>query len=90
MYKRQAIDNAAQSLQLTGSIALRGGNENDPFETDGGHYILDASFGHISDPDALSRALHEIPGVVEHGLFLGMAEKAIIASEAGIRTMQRS
>ncbi len=87
---RHAIDNAAQSLQLTGSIALRGGNENDPFETDGGHYILDASFGHISDPDALSRALHEIPGVVEHGLFLGMAEKAIIASEAGIRTMQRS
>ena len=87
---QHAIDNAAQSLQLTGSIALRRGNENDPFETDGGHYILDASFGHISDPDALSRALHDIPGVVEHGLFLGMAEKAIIASDAGITTMQRN
>lgn len=87
---RHAIDNAAQSLQLTGTVALRQANEGDPFVTDGGHYILDASFGHISDPDALSRALHDIPGVVEHGLFLGLAEKAIIASVDGISTMHRS
>ena len=87
---RHAIDNAAQSLQLTGTVALRQANEGDPFVTDGGHYILDASFGHISDPDALSRALHDIPGVVEHGLFLGLAEKAIIASVDGISTMHRN
>ena len=87
---RHAIDKVAQSLQLTGTVALRQADEGDPFVTDGGHYILDASFGHISDPDALSGALHDIPGVVEHGLFLGLAEKAIIASVDGISTMHRN
>ena len=60
-----------------------------PFVTDGGHFILDASFGRIPDTRALSNALHAIPGVVEHGLFLGLAQLAIIAGAGGIRTVQR-
>ena len=62
--------------------------DGQPFVTDGGHLILDASFGRIPDPRALSNALHAIPGVVEHGLFLDLAKVAIIAGEGGIRTVR--
>lgn len=82
-----ALEKAASDLGLKGSIDLRAGSDGEIFVTDGGHYILDASFGHISDPDALSLALHAIPGVVEHGMFLGLADVAIIATKDGIVTM---
>jgi ribose 5-phosphate isomerase A len=59
---------------LGGRPELRGA----PFVTDGGHYILDCSFGAIADPGRLARALDEMVGVVEHGLFLAMAERALI------------
>ena len=57
-----------------------------PFSTDGGHCILDASFGLIPDAEALSSALHSVPGVVEHGIFLGLAKLAVIAGKDGIET----
>lgn len=73
-----AIAETGKSLDLEGSIELRmAGTQT--FITDGGHFILDASFGRIPDPRALSEALHDIPGVVEHGLFLGLATRVIIA-----------
>jgi ribose 5-phosphate isomerase A len=80
-----AIEKAASDLDLSGSLTLRmtGG---EAFVTDGGHLILDASFGRIPDTRALSNALHAIPGVVEHGLFLGLARVAILAGADGIRT----
>lgn len=84
---RVAIDKAASSLGLGGEILLRPG-EDGPFRTDGGHFILDASFGRIPEAEALSDALHAIPGVVEHGLFLSMTTAAIIAGEAGVRTLE--
>jgi ribose 5-phosphate isomerase A len=59
-----------------------------PFVTDGGHFIIDASFGRIPDTRALSNALLAIPGVVEHGLFLGMADTAIVAGTDGVRTLR--
>ncbi len=59
----------------------------EPFVTDGGHLILDASFGRIPDTRALSEALHAIPGVVEHGLFLGLATAVIVAGADGIETL---
>jgi ribose 5-phosphate isomerase A len=62
--------------------------DGQPFVTDGGHLILDASFGRIPDTRALSNALFAIPGVVEHGLFLGMARLAIVAGAGGIRSIQ--
>ena len=55
--------------------------------TDGGHYILDASFGRIPDAEALSNRLHAIPGVVEHGLFINLASAAVIAGPAGARML---
>lgn len=84
---RLAVERAASRLGLSGEIALRPG-DGGGFETDGGHYILDASFGRIPDAEALSAALHAIPGVVEHGLFIGMVSVAIIAGEDGIRTLR--
>ncbi len=80
-----AIRDAASRLGLAGGLTLRGGE--DPFVTDGGHLILDASFGRIRDPEALSNALHLVPGVVEHGLFIGLATRAIIAFPDGVRQM---
>lgn len=81
-----AIQKAATKLGLSGDVTLRMTNDA-PFVTDGGHLILDASFGRIPDTRALSHALHAIPGVVEHGLFLGMATAAIVAGADGIETL---
>lgn len=85
---RLAIESAASALGLSGLIELRK-DRDVPFETDGGHYILDASFGRIPDAEALASALQAIPGVVEHGLFLNIASAAIIAGSSGIRTMKK-
>ncbi|MCO5164538.1 MAG: ribose-5-phosphate isomerase RpiA [Mesorhizobium sp.] len=81
-----AVSKAAASLGLSGPLTLRMTGDQ-PFVTDGGHLILDASFGRIQDARALSDALHAIPGVVEHGLFLGLADLAVIAGSSGIRTL---
>lgn len=84
---RAAIAKVAAGLGLEGPLALRMKDEN-PFTTDGGHYIIDASFGRIPDPKALGNALLAIPGVVEHGLFIGLADVAVVADAAGIKTLQ--
>lgn len=55
------------------------------FVTDGGHFIVDCGFGLIQDAEALSTELFAIPGVVEHGLFIGMARRALIGDKAGVR-----
>lgn len=81
-----AVQKAAASLGQPGPLTLRMTGD-EPFVTDGGHLILDASFGRIPDARALSDALHAIPGVVEHGLFLGLADLAVIAGSTGIRTL---
>ncbi len=84
-----AIEEAAAKCGLAGPLALRL-KDGSPFVTDGGHYIVDASFGRIPDPKTLSDALFAIPGVVEHGLFIGLARAAVVAGNDGIRTMNRS
>ena len=76
---RIAIETEASRLGLGGRIELRRDAAGKPFVTDGGHYILDAAFGAIDDPVALSSRLGDTPGIVEHGLFIGLARGAIIA-----------
>jgi ribose 5-phosphate isomerase A len=83
---RRAVVRAAAGLGLNVEPTLRM-TRGEPFVTDGGHLILDASFGRIPDTRALSDALHAIPGVVEHGLFLGLADTAIVAGDAGVETI---
>jgi ribose 5-phosphate isomerase A len=80
-----AVARAASRLGLEGPLTLRMTN-GEPFVTDGGHLILDASFGRIPDTRALSEALHAIPGVVEHGLFLGLATMVVVAGADRIQT----
>lgn len=84
---RIAIERAASRLGLTGALNLRSSGQ-DLFHTDGGHLIIDASFGRIPDAEALSAELAAIPGVVEHGLFINIASLAIIAGPAGARTLK--
>lgn len=63
-------------------ISLRGG-EADPVITDSGHYLLDCKLGRIDDPDRLAPRFNEIPGVVEHGLFVGIAHEMVVGHADG-------
>ncbi len=58
-------------------------DESRPYLTDEGHYILDCVIPESADPAELATALAGVPGVVEHGLFLGMAELALLGREDG-------
>ncbi|RCL02228.1 MAG: ribose 5-phosphate isomerase A [Candidatus Tokpelaia sp. JSC161] len=79
---RRAIRKVALMLGLEANINLRKTEER-PFVTDNGNFILDASLGPILNPESLSARLLEIPGVVDHGLFLQLASRALIACEDG-------
>jgi ribose 5-phosphate isomerase A len=62
-----------------------------PFITDEGNYILDCRYTPaIADPTALAAAIKAIPGVVEHGLFLGMVQRVVVASPEGVRVLEKS
>jgi len=87
---RNALAQVLVTHGAEGGLKLRQFPAGDNFITDGGHLILDAFFGRISQPEALSRALLDIPGVVQHGLFLGLCEKAYVATADGVRTLLRS
>jgi len=82
---RRHIEQAIADLGLAGPLRLRG--EPKPFVTDGGHYILDCSLGAIEEPERLGEALSTIPGVVEHGLFVGFARTAIVAGAEGVQVL---
>ena len=58
-------------------------DDGEPYVTDEGHFLLDCALGPDSDPDLLGRELNQVPGVVEHGLFVGMAERALLGSPNG-------
>ncbi|KQP92675.1 ribose 5-phosphate isomerase [Methylobacterium sp. Leaf113] len=75
---RKAVAAALRASGCTGDIVLRM-QDGAPFVSDGGHHILDAHLQRIPDPETLSGALWAVPGVVEHGLFLGLATGAILA-----------
>lgn len=83
----KAVESCFARNGLQGKLVLRGGSEH-PFVTDGGHYILDAHLGRIADAAKLANDLVAIPGVVEHGLFLGLAAKAYVAGEQGVVTVE--
>jgi len=60
----------------------------EPVRTDEGHFIYDAACGAIPDPAALAAALKSVTGVVDHGLFLDLADVALIGTEAGVITLE--
>jgi ribose 5-phosphate isomerase A len=64
--------------------------DGSPYVTDGGNHVLDCRFPDgIADPEGLERALALRPGIVESGLFLGMATAAVIAGASGVRVLRR-
>jgi ribose 5-phosphate isomerase A len=67
-------------------IARRNKPDGTPYLTDGGNFILDATFAPIADACALNRRLRAFPGVVETGLFPAMAERALVADDRGVTT----
>ena len=72
-----------------GEIKQRQAPGGGRFVTDQDNYIVDCAFGAIQEPEVLAFALKRVPGVVEHGLFLGVADLAIVAGAAGVRVIRR-
>lgn len=85
---RNMIEMLAADAGCRGEIKMRMGFDDQPFVTDGGNYIFDCAFGRIEDPEALDEALKFIPGVVENGLFLGIADAAIIGAPEGVSVLE--
>ena len=83
---RRQIEHVMREHGAQGDLRQRLTPDARPFVTDGGHLILDALFGRISAPKAVSDALLEIPGVVQHGLFIGLCSRAYVAGPEGVIT----
>jgi len=74
---------------LGADVRLRRDANGQPYVTDEKHLILDCSFGQIRDADGLARELSEMPGVVEHGLFIGMATVVLMAKGSEVVELRR-
>jgi ribose 5-phosphate isomerase A len=86
---RRAIEAAAAASGCAGPALLRRARDGHAFVTDGGHLILDAALERIADPKSLADRLDGIAGVVEHGLFIGLAKAAVLAGTTGVRVVER-
>ncbi len=84
---RQLMQNSINAEGLKGEMILRMDGEK-PLLTDNGNYILDCHLGAISNPKSFAKRLEVIPGVVEHGLFIGMAVRAYVAGTDEIRVLE--
>ncbi|MGQ0446711.1 MAG: ribose-5-phosphate isomerase RpiA [Beijerinckiaceae bacterium] len=84
---RRMVSAAANALGCDGELRLRQTPDGQAFVTDGGHHIVDCFFGAIPRPRDLADRLAAIPGVVEHGLFIGIAKAVISAGPAGIEIL---
>ena len=79
---RRGVAAAAERAGCRGPLDLRR-RDGHAFVTDGGHYILDCAFGAIHDPEALADRLSSVPGVLGHGLFIGMTDAVVMADRSG-------
>ncbi len=85
---RIAIEAAAAACGCPGPAVLRRTREGHAFVTDSDHFIFDAALERIPDPTELALRLSAIPGVVEHGLFIGLVGVAILAEPGGVRMVE--
>jgi ribose 5-phosphate isomerase A len=86
---RRAIETVFADNGVSGQMDIRKARDGHAFVTDGGHWIIDARLGRIPDSRRLAGSLNLIPGVVEHGLFIGLAHMAVLAGSQGIRVIER-
>ena len=84
----RAMRKAFAECGVSGQMALRKAKDGHVFVTDGGHWIMDSHLGRIVDPARLAKRLSAIPGVVEHGLFIGLASMVVLAGVQGIRVVE--
>lgn len=84
---RRLIAREAEIVGCIGTITLRTTQEGQAFVSDSGHYIVDCAFGAIPAPEELAERLISIPGVVEHGLFIGFARAVISAGPEGVEIL---
>ena len=85
---RRAVEAAAVAAGCAGPALLRRGKDGHAFVTDSGHWVLDAALERISDPKKLAERLSAIAGVVEHGLFIGVAQIALLGGADGVRIVE--
>ena len=83
---RRQVVRCLGGLGLSTSLQLRQAG-NDPYVTDNGNYIFDLKLGAIDDPERLAVNLSRLPGVVEHGLFIGLCGGAVVAGPEGETTL---
>ncbi|MFZ0417958.1 MAG: ribose-5-phosphate isomerase RpiA [Candidatus Sulfotelmatobacter sp.] len=74
---------------LGAKVILRQNADGTPYLTDENNYILDCRFGQIPDADGLANKLSDMPGVVEHGLFIGMASVVLVANGSEVVELRR-
>jgi ribose 5-phosphate isomerase A len=86
---RRAVEAATAAAGCPGAATLRKAANGHAFVTDGGHWLLDAQLQRILDPKTLAARLSAVPGVMEHGLFIGLAGAAIVAGPDGVRLIER-
>ena len=86
---QRAMAGAFAETGVSGQMVVRKSKDGHVFVTDGGHWIVDAHLGRILDAPRLAGLLTAIPGVVEHGLFVGLASMAMLAGPEGIRIFER-
>jgi ribose 5-phosphate isomerase A len=86
---QRAMSTVFAQSGVSGQMGLRKAKDGHVFVTDGGHWIVDAHLGRITDAPRLAGLLSLIPGVVEHGLFIGLASIAVLAGAQGIRVVER-
>ena len=82
------IERAFKIVGVSGKMVLRVSNGK-PFVTDGGHAIIDCALGKIPDAPRLAGLISTIPGVVDHGLFIGLAGIALIGTDKGVKTFKK-
>lgn len=86
---QRAVEAVAAAAGCPGPAPFRKTASGHPFVTDGGHWLLDAQLQRITDPQGLAARLAAVPGIVEHGLFIGLAGAAIVAGPTGVRVVER-
>ncbi len=76
--------------KLGGNPSLRLGNDQKPFLTNGGNFIMDCAFGPIPNPKETAHHLDHVVGAIEHGLFLGLSSEVILSGRDGVRILQKA
>lgn len=81
--------NTLRALEASGARCALRRRDGEPYETDEGHLIVDCTYPGIDDPAALEMRINNIPGVIENGMFLGVAVAVVVAGAGGLRLLER-